>query len=156
MSVSANSQSLHKKLNEHAQAIKKLNLYDLFLHKADRTKTFSLKTNNIFIDYSKNFLSHETLALLNDYADSLDISGSIQAMFNGEKINITENRAVLHTALRSEPQQTLHIDNENIIENVHKELDKIDQFVKTIHTGEHRGWTGKKNNNLYQYWYRWF
>jgi glucose-6-phosphate isomerase len=143
MSTSAEKQVINEQLAEHYQALRNIHMRDLFMHDEHRGKKFSQQFSELYIDYSKNIISSETLTLLFKLAKASNVEASIKAMFNGEKINTTENRAVLHTALRSTPDQHLEIENIDIIEKVHNELEKIKTFVSKIYSGNIKGWTDK-------------
>jgi glucose-6-phosphate isomerase len=134
---------IHEQLSSHHAAMKNIRLRDLFMHDPQRGKTYTQHFGGLYIDLSKNIISNETLPLLNKFAKVSGIEASIKAMFAGEKINNTEDRAVLHTALRSMPEQQLELDNKEIISQVHAELDKVQNFVTRIHSKNHRGWTNK-------------
>jgi glucose-6-phosphate isomerase len=143
MSTSTEKQIINEQLTSHYQAMRNIHMRDLFMHDKQRGDKFSCQFSELYIDYSKNIISSETLDLLFKFAKASDIETSIKAMFNGEKINVTENRAVLHTALRSTSDQSLNIDGIDIIEQVHASLERIKQFVSTIHNGSFKGWTEK-------------
>ncbi|MDH3382354.1 MAG: glucose-6-phosphate isomerase, partial [Flavobacteriaceae bacterium] len=99
-----------KKLKEHFDRIKNTHIIDLFDNNQDRAKEFSIKSSELFIDYSKNKITAETMDLLFELADEMELKTEIQKMFAGEKINQTENRAVLHTALRTPTDKSIIID----------------------------------------------
>ncbi len=143
MSTSTEKQAISEQLAEHYQAMRNIHMRDLFMHDKQRGKKLSQQFSELYIDYSKNIISSETLTLLYKFARASNIETSIKAMFNGEKINTTENRAVLHTALRSTPEGHLEIDNIDVIKQVHTELEKIKKFVSTIHDGSFKGWTDR-------------
>ena len=143
MSTSSEKQAISEQLAEHYQATRNIHMRDLFMHDKQRGKKFSQQFSELHIDYSKNIISSETLTLLFKFAKASNIEASINAMFNGEKINTTESRAVLHTALRSTPAHHLKVDNVDVIKQVHTELEKIKKFVSTIHDGSFKGWTDK-------------
>ena len=148
MSTSADKQQINKQLVEHYDAMRNIHMRDLFMHDEKRATKFTQQVSELYIDYSKNIISSETLALLINFAKASNLEPSIKSMFNGEKINITEDRPVLHTALRSPPGQQLQINSINVIEKVHQELEKIEAFVSKIHNGEHIGWTEKPINTV--------
>lgn len=143
MSTAIEKQNICEQLAAHYKAMRNIHMRDLFMHDKQRGNNFSHQFSELFIDYSKNIISSETLVLLFSFAKASNIEISIKAMFNGEKINVTENRAVLHTALRSSTDQNLKVDGTDIIEQVHTELEKMRQFVSSIHEGSFKGWTGK-------------
>lgn len=143
MAGKSNNQEIKQQLASQYKAMQGIHMRDLFMHDEERATTFSSQCSNLFIDYSKNLITTDILALLFEFAGNLNIESSIKAMFDGEKINITENRAVLHTALRSRREQKLNIDNVDIIKQVHNELEKIERFVTSVHEGKLKGWTDK-------------
>lgn len=135
--------SIKQQLSAHYDVMKNIHMRDLFKHDEHRGKEYTLSFSDIEIDYSKNILSEETLELLFNYAKECKVDKSIKSMFAGEKINLTEDRAVLHTALRTPSSRQIKLDGIDIVENVHIELDKIKHFVEKIYTKEHTGWTNK-------------
>jgi glucose-6-phosphate isomerase len=143
MSITTNKQKISKLLVAQCKAMKGIHMRDMFGHDEKRAAKFSKQFANLHIDYSKNLISTDILNLLIEYAETLDIDASIKAMFDGEKINTSENRAVLHTALRSEISQKLIVDDVDVIKQVHTELEKIGQFVNNFHSGAVKGWTDK-------------
>ncbi len=143
MSISTERNKISEQLSRQSKAMQGIHLRDLFMHDKERGERLSLQVSGLYIDYSKNIISTDIMNLLCQFADATDVETSINAMFTGEKINITENRAVLHTALRSKPTQKLIVDGVDIIQQVHAELEKMQRFVSTIHSGEFRGWTNK-------------
>lgn len=143
MSTVTEKQKISEQLATHYKKMQGIHLRDLFMHDKERGKKFSRQFSDLTIDYSKNLISTDLMNLLCQYARASDIDTSIKAMFDGDKINITENRAVLHTALRSDASQNLNIDGVDIIKQVHNELEKMNRFVSAIHDKSHKGWTGK-------------
>jgi glucose-6-phosphate isomerase len=143
MSTSSEKLKISEQLTSHYQAMQNIHMRDLFMHDKQRGNKFSHQFSELYVDYSKNIISSETLELLFSFAKASSVESSIKAMFNGEKINVTENRAVLHTALRSNSEQRLNIDGIDIIEQVHTELERMERFVSDIHDGNFKGWTGK-------------
>jgi glucose-6-phosphate isomerase len=141
--TSAEKKYISEQLTAHYKAMQGIHMRDLFMHDKDRGKKFSQRFSELYIDYSKNIISSETLNLLCQFAKASQVETSIKAMFDGEKINVTENRAALHTALRSVPTQKLELDGINIIKQVHTELEKMERFVQTIHEGSYKGWTDR-------------
>ena len=140
----ARPESLRLQLGQHARALRKSHLRALFADDPARAERFSIELPGLFIDYSKNILTDESLGLLIAYAESMDLGASIRALFNGEKINRTEGRAALHTALRSAPDETLLVDGRDLIRDVQAELGKMERLVKAVQDGTARGWTGEK------------
>ena len=143
MTSSNDKQLIRAQLSAHYEAMQNIHLRDLFMHDPQRAKNYTQQLANLHIDISKNIITKETLDILFNYAGVSKIEESIKAMFAGEKINTSENRAVLHTALRSTTDQELEIDNADVIGNVHAELNRIKKFVTTIHNKSYRGWTNK-------------
>ena len=140
MSPSTNKKTIKKKLKEHYEKLSKSHLCDFFNDDKNRGEGFSIKLSNLFIDFSKNHITKETLTLLSEYAETLEIKSSIEAMFSGEKINITEERAALHPALRGKSKGT---ENSKIIEKIENELKKIKNFTSLVHDKKITGWTNK-------------
>jgi glucose-6-phosphate isomerase len=143
MNSSNDKQLIRSQLSAHYEAMQNIHLRDLFMHDPQRAKSYTQQLGGIHIDFSKNIITKETLDILFKYASVSKIEESIKAMFAGEKINASENRAVLHTALRSTTDQELEIDNEDVVGKVHAELNRIKKFVTTIHDKSYRGWTNK-------------
>jgi len=143
MSNSENKQRIKEQLTAHCHAMRKTHMRDLFKLDEERGRKFSIELPELYIDYSKNLITSETIDLLLSFAKASNVESSIAAMFSGEKINVTENRAVLHTALRSKATQELQLDNTNVIKQVHDELNKIEAFVNKVHDGSFKGSTNK-------------
>ncbi len=144
MSNSNEIKAINAALSKHYSAMRNLHMRDLFQHDPARARKLTLSFSNLTFDYSKNITTPETLELLFKLARARNIKSSIGAMFIGKKINNTENRAVLHTALRSPPENKLEVEGEDVIQQVHTELEKISKFVTSVHDGSFAGWTGKK------------
>ncbi|HEX4706153.1 MAG TPA: glucose-6-phosphate isomerase [Candidatus Udaeobacter sp.] len=135
-------------LATHSQEIKKLHLRELFTNDATRGERFTVEAAGLFLDYSKNRVTDTTLKLLLQLADECDLRGRIEAMFRGEKINITENRAVLHVALRAPKDEVIMLDGKNVVPEVHAVLDKMAAFSNRIRRGEWLGHSGKRIRNI--------
>ena len=131
-------------LSKHAEIIKGRHLRDLFAEDAGRGTKFSVDAVGIYLDYSKNRISDQTLRLLFELADQSNLATRIEAMFSGEKINVTENRAVLHTALRAPKSQQVFVDGEDVIPGVHEVLDQMGRFADQVRSGAWTGFTGKR------------
>ncbi|MGB0204389.1 MAG: glucose-6-phosphate isomerase [Neptuniibacter sp.] len=131
-------------LKQHAENANELHLRDLFASDPDRFKTFSLKTQNILLDFSKNQITHETLSALLTLAKEAGVEEKRERMFHGAKINTTENRAVLHTALRNRTNTPVFVDNENVMNAVNHELNRMKEFVNSVRKGRRRGYSGKR------------
>lgn len=137
-------------LTKHHQDVRYMQLQDLFEHDKERAQNFSLSVGDMYIDYSKNRITDETLDLLLKLAKSAELAKHIKAMFSGKKINVTENRAVLHTALRTPKDQSIKVDGQDIIPEVHQELKKMEEFSKTVRSGKWKGGTDKSIKNVIQ------
>lgn len=131
-------------LSDHYQQVAGLHIRNLFDQDKTRFNQFSLQFNDILFDFSKNIITEQTLSLLLDLAEQAELAKKIDAMFNGEKINATENRAVLHTALRNRSDQPIYVDGRDIMPDVQHELQKMRQFCHSVHSGEWRGYSGKR------------
>jgi glucose-6-phosphate isomerase len=129
-------------LTEHYQKIRDVHLRDLFASDPDRGERLTMEAAGLYLDYSKNRITDETLALLFDLADQSGLAQRTAAMFAGERINTTENRAVLHIALRMPRDATLIVDGVNVVTQVHEVLDRMAGFARKIRSGEWRGFTG--------------
>lgn len=133
-----------KKLNSHYKKIKDVELKDLFAEDPERFKKFSLQLEDILVDYSKNRITPKTLALLEELAEQSELKSAIEAMFNGEAINETEGRAVLHTALRNFSGKPVKAEGKNVMPEVQQVLKQMQDFAARVHSGEWKGYTGKK------------
>lgn len=131
------------KLKQHYNEIADKHLLDLFAADSNRAKNFTLSHDGLYFDYSKNNVTQETLDLLINLANEMKLSDNIKAMFDGEKINHTEDRAVLHTALRSKVSE-INVDGKNVMPEIEAVKQQMAAFCQKIHSGEHRGYTGKK------------
>ena len=135
-------------LEKHQDKISEEAMADMFEANPDRFKEFSIQWKDFLFDFSKNIITDETVKLLTNLAQECKLKGAIEAMFTGEKINETEGRAVLHTALRSNSKEALKVDGENIRPLIQKELDKMKSFTDKLHAGELKGFTGKPIKNI--------
>ncbi len=133
-----------KLLEEHHQEMKSIHLKDLFKESGDRFKNYSLTATDIIWDYSKNIITDKTLQLLSQLADECSLQDAIQAMFNGEKINETEDRAVLHTALRNFSGKPVMFEGKDVMPDVQKVLTQMKSFSRKVHDGDWKGYSGKK------------
>jgi len=140
--------SAWKSLSEHSKEIKRVHLRELFATDAKRGERFTAEEAGLFLDYSKNRINETTLKLLFELAQQCDLRSKMDAMFRGEKINLTENRAVLHIALRSPGNATVEVDGRNVVPEVHAVLDKMTSFCNRIRNGEWKGHTGKRITNV--------
>ncbi|MEJ2423485.1 MAG: glucose-6-phosphate isomerase [Candidatus Thiodiazotropha sp.] len=130
-------------LAEHWAEIEPMQMRDLFQQAPERTEQMSLRQCGILLDYSKNRVTGRTLNLLLALAQSIDLDGWRRRMFSGERINITENRAVLHVALRNRSNQPIWFDGEDVMPEVNGVLDKMARFSESVRSGEWLGYTGK-------------
>ena len=137
-----------KALEAHYQRIQDQHLRTLFAEDPHRGERFALDTVGIYLDYSKNRMTDETIRLLLELAASAGLREHIDAMFKGEKINATENRAVLHVALRAPQEQSIFVDGENVVSLVHAVLDKMEDFSNRVRSGAWTGYTGKRMRNI--------
>ena len=132
-----------KALEAHWKQMSAVRMSDLFAADPDRARRLSLRAPNLFVDFSKNIATEETLRLLLDLARAVDLSGWIRKMFRGDHINNTENRAVLHVALRNRSNRPVMVDGEDVMPAINAELEKIDLFVTGVRSGDWHGFTGK-------------
>ncbi|HET7638748.1 MAG TPA: glucose-6-phosphate isomerase, partial [Ktedonobacteraceae bacterium] len=135
-------------LEQHYQKMQEVHLRTLFADDPKRGERFTAEAEGIYLDYSKNRITDETLRLLLDLAASAGLRERIDAMFRGEKINVTEQRAVLHVALRAPGDQSIVVDGVNVVPEVHAVLDKMADFSNRIRSGAWTGYTGKRIRNV--------
>jgi glucose-6-phosphate isomerase len=135
-------------LEENAAALRDTHLRDLFAADPERGESLSLEAEGIFLDYSKNRITGETLRLLFELAEERGVAERRDAMFAGEKINVSENRAVLHVALRAPRGERIVVDGEDVVPKVHEVLDRMSDFSERIRSGEWKGYTGKRIRNV--------
>ncbi|MBL8995151.1 MAG: glucose-6-phosphate isomerase [Spirochaetia bacterium] len=143
MSYHPDQSAAWKKLTQHAVSAKSLRLQELFRDEA-RFKNMSVVWEDFLLDYSKNLVTSETLSLLFDLAREADVAGYAQKMFGGEKINWTEKRAVLHTALRNQKNKEVRVDGKNVMDEINRVLGKMETFSHAVRTGAWKGATGEK------------
>jgi len=132
-----------KALQEHFEQVEDLHMRDLFADDAGRFEKFSLRYNDILLDYSKNRISEQTLPLLVDLAEQSELPAWIEQMYSGEKINFTEQRAVLHTALRNRSNTPVYVDGVDVMPEVNRVLEKMRRFTDNVRSGEWRGYSAK-------------
>ncbi|MGE0681027.1 MAG: glucose-6-phosphate isomerase [Candidatus Binatia bacterium] len=137
-----------KNLETHYQKVQALHLRQLFADDPTRGERMATEAVGIYLDYSKNRITDETLKLLLQLAEEADLRARIDAMFRGEKINLTENRAVLHVALRAPKEQSIVVDGEDVVPQVHVVLDKMTDFCSRVRSGDWKGHTGKRIRNV--------
>ncbi|HKY71706.1 MAG TPA: glucose-6-phosphate isomerase [Nitrospira sp.] len=138
------SRQAWKALQAHARTMREVHLRTLFLDDPQRGTRLTAEAAGLFLDYSKNRITDETLRLLVQLAEESGLRDRIESMFRGEKINITENRAVLHVALRAPRDASITVDGENVVPNVHAVLDQMTEFANRVRSGEWKGHTGKR------------
>jgi len=135
-------------LTEHYNKFKDVHMKDLFQKDPDRFDKFSIRFNNFLVDYSKNRINEKTLELLLDLAREVNLQDAINKMFSGDYINETENRAVLHTALRNQDNNPVFVDDKDIMPDINAVLDKMKDFSLKIISGQWRGYTNKKVTDI--------
>jgi len=137
-----------KALGEHYKNVEKLHLRNLFADDPKRGERLTVDAVGIFLDYSKNRITDETIKLLLELAEESNLQARIKAMFQGEKINTTEKRAVLHVALRAPKSSSIVVDGHNVVPQVHAVLDKMANFSERVRSGAWKGHTGKRIRNI--------
>jgi glucose-6-phosphate isomerase len=137
-----------KSLQAHFSKIQGVHLRDLFSKDPQRGKVFGIEAEGIYLDYSKNRIDQETLKHLFALADESELRPSIEAMFRGDAINITENRAVLHTALRAPRNASIELGGRNVVPDVHEVLDQMSSFCDRLRSRQWKGHTGKSIVNI--------
>jgi len=140
--------SAWKELTSHYAEMKTVQMKSLFANDSERFGKMSIQFNDILFDYSKNIVSAETQKHLLELTSECHLKQAIEAMFNGEKINETEDRAVLHTALRNFSEASVTADGENVMPEIKKVRKQMKTFCDKIHSGEWKGYTGKKIKNI--------
>ena len=137
-----------KALQSHYKKIREVHLRELFADDPQRGGRFTVEAVGLYLDYSKNRITDETIRLLLQLAEEAHLQERTAAMFRGEKINVTEERAVLHTALRALRDASIIVDGENVVPKVHEVLDHMAQFSDRVRSGEWKGHTGKRIRNV--------
>jgi glucose-6-phosphate isomerase len=137
-----------KALADHYRGARDLHLRDLFASDPKRGERLAIEAVGLYLDYSKHRVTDETIALLVRLAEESGLRARIDAMFRGEKINVTENRAVLHVALRAPRSASIVVDGENVVPQVHAVLDKMTTFTNRVRSGAWKGHTGKRIRNV--------
>jgi glucose-6-phosphate isomerase len=135
-------------LLDHHARIRDVHLRDLFAQDPGRAERYTAQGAGLFLDYSKHRVTDETLARLLDVARRTDVEGRRAAMFAGEHINVTEDRAVMHVALRARPDAVIEVDGRNIVPEVHEVLDRMRHFAMRVRSGEWTGSTGRPVRNV--------
>jgi glucose-6-phosphate isomerase len=137
-----------KYLQEHYKAMKSVHMWDLFENDPERFSKFSLKFNDILLDYSKNIITSETMYTLLELAEEMKINDAIEKMFSGGRINETENRAVLHTALRNSSNKAVFVDDKDVIPQIKEVLQQIEDFSEKVTSGQWVGFSGKAISDI--------
>ena len=137
-----------KKLNEHFAQMATVSMTEMFANDTARAEKFHIQWNDFLIDYSKNIITTETVALLQDLATEVNLKSAIESYFSGENINQTEDRAVLHTALRAPENTTVLVDGKNVLPEIFEVKNKIKAFCNEIIFGERKGFTGKNFTDI--------
>jgi glucose-6-phosphate isomerase len=137
-----------KALQAHYKSMQAAHLRSMFADDPQRGNRMSVEAIGLFLDYSKNRITDETIRLLVQLAEESGLREGIEAMFRGEKINVTENRAVLHVALRAPREASIMVDGENVVPHVHAVLDRMTDFAHRVRRGEWKGHTGKPIRNV--------
>src|SRR5665213_4455223 len=137
-----------KALEEHCAKVRKIHLRELFAEDPKRSEHFTLQALGLYFDYSKNRITSETMRLLLELAEQSGLRPHIDAMFAGDKINVTEQRAVLHVALRAPKGEQIFADGVDVVPEVHAVLDKMAKFVEQIRSGAWKGHSGKRIRNV--------
>ncbi|MEJ2696440.1 MAG: glucose-6-phosphate isomerase [Candidatus Sulfobium sp.] len=137
-----------QELEAHHREIRDVHLRQLFADNPPRGERFVAEAGGIYFDYSKNRVTEETMRLLVKLAGECKLAERIEAMFRGDKINLTEKRAALHTALRAPRDETILVDGENVVPDVHAVLDRMADFSNSVRSGEWKGHTGKRIRNV--------
>jgi len=147
-SINPTTTSAWKKLEEHYKKAKSLSMRELFKEDPLRFEKFSLQFEDILLDYSKNIITQETLGLLIELAEEVKLKEAIEKYFTGDKINVTEKRAVLHTALRNFSSNPVFVDGKDVMPEVRAVLGKMENFSNKILSGEWKGYTGKRITDI--------
>ncbi|MEO0584959.1 MAG: glucose-6-phosphate isomerase [Bacteroidota bacterium] len=137
-----------EKLQAHFQDMKDVHMKDLFAQDPARFQQFSLQFEDILLDYSKNRITADTLQVLQELAEAQDLKGAIKKMFTGDKINATEDRAVLHVALRNQSNAAIEVDGEDVMPAVNEVLGRMETFSEQVIEGSWKGYTGKRITDI--------
>lgn len=141
--INPTTNSAWQKLNDHYAQMKNVSMQEMFAEDKARTAKFNIQWNDFLVDYSKNIINQETFTLLQDLAEQAHLKEAIQSYFSGENINQTEDRAVLHTALRSPETATVLFEGKNVIPEVYAVKNKMKVFCNEVISGDRKGFTGK-------------
>src|ERR1700733_3414287 len=146
--ISLRQRKAWQELERHHAQIAGQHLRDLFAADPGRGERLTASAEGIYLDYSKNRVTDETMALLTELAEESGVPGRRDAMFRGEHINVSENRAVLHTARRLPATATLVVDGQDVVADVHAVLGRMRDFASRVRSGEFKGFTGKPIKNV--------
>ena len=141
--INPTNTSAWEKLNQHYAQMKTISMKEMFANDTSRAEKLNIQWHDFLLDYSKNIINQETFNLLQDLAKEVNLKEAIEAYFGGENINQTENRAVLHSALRSPKKTTVLVDGENVIPEIFEVKDKMKNFCNEVISGQRKGFTGK-------------
>lgn len=147
-SVKFDQTAAFKKLKSHKKTIAKTSIKELFAQDANRFKKFSVRHQDILLDYSKNLISGRTMGYLTELAVEAKLSEAIEKMFSGEKINATENRSVLHVALRNRSNSPILMDGKDVMPDINRVLGQMKDFSERVRSGEWKGYTNKKITDI--------
>lgn len=136
--------SAWKRLSQHCDKIKAMHMKDMFAEDPNRASKFSIKFEDMLVDYSKNIIDEETLNLLLELTEELELKDAIEKMFSGDRINETENRAVLHTALRNRSNSPVFVEGNDVMPEVNSVLKQMEEFSNKVISGLWKGYTGKR------------
>jgi glucose-6-phosphate isomerase len=145
---STNKHAAWQALEDHYERMRGLHLRSLFVEDPTRGERMTVEAAGVYLDYSKNRINDETLKLLIDLAEQSGLRARIDAMFRGEKINVTEDRAVLHVALRAPKGASIVVDGKNVVPEVHAVLDKMADFANRVRGGQWKGHSGKRIRSI--------
>jgi glucose-6-phosphate isomerase len=145
---SRGKRALWRDLQDHHAMMQGLHLRSLFADDPARGERMTAEVAGVYLDYSKNRINHETLRLLIELAEQSGLRARTDAMFRGEKINVTENRGTLHVALRAPKGASIIVDGKNVVPKVHAVLDKMADFANRVRSGQWKGHTGKPTRNV--------
>src|SRR5215510_4317872 len=147
-SQSTIKRTIWRKLQDHHASMRGLHLKRLFAGDPARGERMTAEAVGVYLDYSKNRVRDETLKLLIELAEQSGLLARIDAMFRGDKTNVTENRAVLHVALRAPKGSSVFVNGKNVVPEVHDVLDKMADFANRVRSGQWKGHTGKRIRNV--------
>lgn len=139
---------IYQKLSEQAEVVKGLHLRDLFNNDIQRFEKFHIKWSEFLFDYSKNNVTDETMSLLFELAEKSNLKQAIQDMFSGKRINTTENRPVLHTALRNRDNHPIYVDGQDVMPEINRVLDQMHAFADSVREGRWIGFTGERITDI--------